>query len=91
MAAGIGRALARGLIRSAGTKVGKGASAAVAAKAASKANAIESVRQGSIIEAQKAKERLSKSQGFKKALKEAKANNQKSFTYNGSRYMVANY
>ena len=91
MVASLGRGLARGLIRSAGTKAGKGASTAVAAKAAAKAKAIESVRQGSIIKAQQAKESVAKTQGFKKALAEAKSNKQKSFTYDGKRFIVANY
>jgi len=94
MAAGIGKALAQGLTRSMAKGVGQSASKAktkAAVKAATKIKSLENVRQGSIIEAQKAKEKISKKQGFKQALKEAKAKKQKSFTYDGMRFIVANY
>jgi len=92
MVASIGKALASGLTRSLGKKTG----AAVvnnkqAAVKVAKAKSLENVRQGSIIEAQKVKEKLSKQQGFKTALKEAKAKKQKSFTYDGVRFMVSDY
>lgn len=101
MVAGIGKALGQGLTRSLAKGVGvagagKAASAGKAtgrgvAKKAGKAKAVENVRQASIIEAQKAKEKISKKQGFKKALKEAKTKGQKTFTYDGYRFTVANY
>jgi len=94
MTAGIGKALASGLTKSLSKNVGKAAakqSTRGALKAAGKAKSIENVRQGSIIEGQKAKERISKKQGFKAALKEAKAKKQKSFTFDGIRFMTANY
>jgi hypothetical protein len=94
MVAGIGRALGQGLSRTlskgVGTAATKGKTKA-AVKAATKTKSLENVRQGSIIEAQKAKEKISKKQGFKKALKEAKAKKQKTFTYDGYRFTVANY
>ena len=95
MAAGIGKALAAGLSRTLAKGAGKTATSARSAKPAVnsvvKAKSVESSRQGTIIEAQKAKERLAKQQGFKAALKEAKANKQKSFTYEGQRFLVSNY
>ena len=93
MVAGIGKAIASGLTRS----LGKGTGAAgvksnkqVAPKLAN-AKSVESLRQSTIIEAQKAKEKIVKKQGFKAALKKAKANKQQSFTYEGQRFMVSNY
>jgi|TARA_R110001606_G_scaffold167179_1_gene311544 hypothetical protein len=93
MVAGIGKALASGLTRS----LGKGTGAAVVqsnkkiATKVANAKSVESLRQSTIIEAQKAKEKIAKKQGFKAALKEAKANKQKSFTYEGQRFLVSNY
>ena len=94
MAAGIGKALAQGLTRSMAKGVGQSTSKAktkAAVKAATKTKSLENVRQGSIIETQKAKEKVSKKKGFKQALKEAKANKQKTFTFDGQRFSVANY
>ena len=90
MVAGIGKALGQGLSRSLAKGVGEKATRK-AAMSAGKTKALENVRQGSIIETQKAKERISKKQGFKKALKEAKKKGQKTFTYDGYRFTVANY
>jgi len=92
MVAGVGKVIASGLTRSLGKKTG----AAVvnnkhAAVKAQKAVTLENVRQGSIIEAQKKKEKVSKQKGFKTALKEAKAKKQKSFTYDGLRFLVSDY
>jgi len=93
MVAGIGKALGQGLSRTLAKGVGKSVSAQTkaAGRAAGRAKTVENVRQGGIIEAQKAKEKISKKQGFKKALKEAKAKKQKTFTYDGHRFTVANY
>ena len=93
MVAGIGKALGQGLSRTLAKGVGKSVSAQTkaAGRAAGRAKTVENVRQGGIIEAQKAKEKISKKQGFKKALKEAKAKKQKTFTYDGYRFTVANY
>ena len=93
MVAGVGKALGQGLARSLAKGVGKttGAQTKTAVKAAARTKSFENVRQGSIIEAQKAKEKTAKKQGFKKALKEAKAKKQKTFTFDGHRFSVANY
>ena len=95
MAAGIGKALAAGLSKTLSKGAGKAATSSKTVKpvvrSAVKAKSVENSRQGTIIEAQKAKERLAKKQGFKAALKEAKANKQKSFTYQGQRFLVSNY
>lgn len=101
MVAGIGKALGQGLTRTLAKGIGTAGTskAAAAGKAqgrgmvqkAAKAKSVENVRQASIIESQKAKEKISKKQGFKKALKEAKRKGQKTFTYDGYRFTVANY
>ena len=94
MVAGVGKALGQGLAKSLAKGIGNAASGAktrAATKAVARTKGFENVRQGSIIEAQKAKEKAAKRQGFKKALKEAKAKKQKTFTFEGQRFSVANY
>ena len=91
MVAGVGKALGQGLAKSLAKGIGKSSSSKSAVKAVGRTKGFENVRQGSIIEAQKAKEKAAKRQGFKKALKEAKAKKQKTFTFEGQRFSVANY
>ena len=94
MVAGVGKALGQSLARGLAKNVGKASGDAktrAAVKAAARTKGFENVRQGSIIEAQKAKEKTAKKQGFKKALKEAKSKKQKTFTFDGQRFTVANY
>ena len=94
MVAGVGKALGQGLARGLAKGVGKaagGAQTRAATKAVARTKGFENVRQGGIIEAQKAKEKAARKQGFKKALKEAKAKKQKTFTFEGHRFSVANY
>jgi hypothetical protein len=93
MVAGVGKALGQSLARGLAKGVGKATSAQTkaAARAVGRTKGFENVRQGGIIEAQKAKEKSAKKQGFKKALKEAKAKKQKTFTFDGHRFSVANY
>ena len=90
--AAIGKILAKGLTQGLAKNVGKQAvSARGAIKNAAKTKSLENVRQGSIIETQKAKERLTRTKAFKEALKKAKANKQKSFTFEGERFQTARY
>lgn len=93
MVAGIGKVLGQGLARGLAKNVGKvgGAKAKAVSQTAVKAKGFENLRQGVIIESQKAKEKIAKKQGFKKALKEAKAKKQKTFSYDGYRFKVADY
>jgi hypothetical protein len=93
MVAGIGKVLGQGLARGLAKNIGKvgGARSKAVSQTAAKAKAFENVRQGTIIEAQKAKEKIAKKQGFKKALKEAKAKKQKTFSYEGYRFKVSDY
>ena len=91
MVAGIGKALGQGLSRSLAKNVGKVAKTKAATTAVARTKGFENVRQGGIIEAQKTKEKVAKKQGFKKALKEAKVKKQKTFTFDGQRFTVANY
>ena len=91
MVAGIGKALGQGLSRSLAKNVGTVAKTKAATKAVARTKGFENVRQGGIIEAQKTKEKAAKKQGFKKALKEAKVKKQKTFTFDGQRFTVANY
>ncbi len=69
MVAGVGKALGQGLARGLAKGVGKaagGAQTRAATKAVAKTKGFENVRQGSIIEAQKAKKKLPESKALKK-------------------------
>ena len=91
MVAGVGKALGQSLAKGLAKNIGKSSSSKSAVKAVASTKGFENVRQGSIIEAQKAKAKIAKKQGFKKALKEAKVKKQKTFTFDGQRFTVANY
>jgi len=92
--AAIGRVLAKGLTQGLAKNVGKQAiktnGRGTAAKVA-KAKSVETVRQSGIIEANKRKDKIVKTKAFKEKLKQAKAKKQKSFTFEGERFITANY
>jgi len=89
--AAFGKVLAKGLTQGLAKNVGKKATNSGALRKVAKTKALENVRQSSIIEAQKAKERAMKKKGFKEKVKEAKAKKQKTFTFDGIRFQTANY
>jgi len=89
--AAIGKVLAKGLTQGLAKNVGKKTANSGALRNMAKTKALENVRQSSIIEAQKYKEKLSKKKAFKETLKKAKANKQKSFTFEGVRFITNNY
>ena len=94
MVANIGRVLAKSLTQGLAKNVGKtaaqGKGRSSVAKAV-KAKSTESIRQGGIIEANKKKDKIVKTKAFKEKLKQAKAKKQKSFTFEGERFITANY
>jgi serine/threonine protein phosphatase PrpC len=89
--AAIGKVLAKGLTQGLAKNVGKNATNSGALRKAAKTKGLENLRQSSIIEAQKAKEKAMKKKGFKETVKKAKANKQKTFTFDGIRFQTANY
>ena len=87
----LGSSLAKGLAKNVGSAKAGGASGKAIGKKIAQSKTVENLRQGGIIEAQKAKEKLTKKKAFKEKLKQAKANKQKSFTFEGERFQTANY
>jgi len=88
--AAIGKVLAKSLTQGLAKGVGKKAKESVASKVV-RGKTTETLRQSGIIETQKAKAKAEKKKGFKEKLKQAKADKQQTFTFDGIRFNTANY